>query len=88
MKYKISILIFVLHFQAFCKNRLDIYLGFNECITCFSALGVLGSINNCEKRIVICRDDSTVSREFLANYSIPKDAQYLYVDAKGTGFSY
>lgn len=88
MKYKILILLNFILTSLVSNNRLDIFLSFNDCISCFSVLSSLNSLNNFEKNIIILKEDSLVSNEFFDNIERPKDVNYIFSKIKTTYPSY
>jgi hypothetical protein len=74
--------------NSFGKKKLEIYLNFNECITCFSALSSLELIPDIEKIMYISKSDSLVSMEFLSGYDLPRDVQFRYLNGKAKQLSF
>jgi hypothetical protein len=88
MVLRISLILLVLNFQISASKRIDIYLGFKDCISCFSALSVLGSLTDFEKNIIIYKGDSLVANEFLSRFDISEDVRYNYTNNELPGLSY
>jgi hypothetical protein len=81
-KKKIFIII-IISFHSLCyfgKSRIEIFLSFNECLSCYSALSTLNRIPEYTKILFIRREDSLIAKEFLENYLLPNDIEIKHID--------
>jgi len=89
MKLKAHVIVFLLlclHISVWAQ-RIDVYLGMNDCVTCYSGLTVLEQMKGYEKNLIVTKEDSLVAAELMANYQLGP-VRYNYVSHLKPALSY